>query len=143
MRCQHKETIPSIEIESHMWLKFPIHEEIARHNGQPILKEKCSNTDYLNMGIVMKRINKFRTLRHAFPQFPQRLFPNERPNVVSGHHLHFTQLLSQKKVSRSKLVSPTVFTLPYDLKMYTSAFRDVRQKVFVSRNLNKWALKLA
>ena len=86
-----KEAIPSIEMMSQMWLGFPIHEAIATHKGQEVLREHRTNEDFAKLGTPPREVIDFMTLRRAYPQVPQALYPHERPDAVPGNHLHFTQ----------------------------------------------------
>ena len=93
-----KETIPSIDIFSHMWLGFFIHEEIAIQKGMGIIHETRTNEEFARLGTPLSEVIEFKTLRRAFPRVPQACFPHERPDAVLGNHLHFTQLSRQEKV---------------------------------------------
>lgn len=45
------------------------------------------------------------TLRHAFPQVAQRLYPNKQPNTIPGQHLHFTQVSHKDRVNQATGIS--------------------------------------
>ena len=45
-----KEAIPSIDIVSHMWLGFPIHEAIATHKGKDIIREYRTKEEFARVG---------------------------------------------------------------------------------------------
>ena len=94
-----KEAIPSIDIFSHMWLEFSIHEEIAIQKGMGIIHETRTNEEFARLGTPLSEVIEFKTLRRAFPRVPQVCFPHERPDAVPGNHLHFTQLSWQEKVN--------------------------------------------
>jgi hypothetical protein len=95
---KNKEAIPSIDIVSHMWLGFPIHEAIAIRNGMEIIQERRTQEEFVQLGTPPREIIEFKTLRRAFPRVPQTCYPHERPDAVPGNHLHFTQLPRQEKV---------------------------------------------
>lgn len=124
------ETIPSIDIMSHIGLGFPIHEEIERHRGTPIMMDNRSDIDFHNIGMPPNNILEFYTLRHAFPQVQQKLFPNERPNAVPGHHIPFTQIPSQKKVN-AETYSLEASTSPYDLIPTLEKYIDEKHEELV------------
>ena len=96
-----KERIPSIDIVSHMWLGFPIHEVVAVQKGGDIIREHRTTEDIARIGTPPTEIIHFNTLRRAFPRVPQIFYPSERPDAVPGNHLHFTQLPRQEKVNSS------------------------------------------
>ena len=93
-----KEAIPSIDIVSHMWLGFPIHEAVATHKDKEIIREHRTNEEFARVGTPPQEIEEFMTLRRAFPRVPQMLHPNERPDTVPGNYLHFTQLPRLEKI---------------------------------------------
>ena len=94
-----KETIPNINIVSHMWLRFSIHEVVASQRGTKIIHEHRTNEDFAKIGTPSREIIDFKTFRRAFPQVPQMFYPNERPYAVPDNHLHFIQLPRQENVS--------------------------------------------
>ena len=96
-----KEAIPSIDIVSHMWLGFPIHEAIATHKGKDIIREHRTNEEFTRIGIPPHEVIDFTTLRRAFPRVPQMLHPTERPDTVPGNYLHFTQLSRLEKIDHT------------------------------------------
>ena len=93
-----KEAIPIIDIVSHMWLGFPIHEAMALHRGAEIISEHCTNEEFAKIGTPTREILDFRTLRRAFPRIPQTYYPSKRPDAIPGHHLHFTQIPRQENI---------------------------------------------
>ena len=96
-RMRTKEAIPSIDIVSHMWLGFSIHEAIATQRGTEVIYETRSHEEFEQLGTPPMEIIEFKTLRRAFPRVPQVFYPNERPDAVPGNHLHFTQLPKLEK----------------------------------------------
>ena len=88
-----KEAIPNIDIVSHMWLGFPIHEAVANHRNKEIIREHRIKEDFARVGTPPQEVIDFMTLRRAFPQVPQVLHPNERPDAVPGNHLHLLNSL--------------------------------------------------
>ena len=95
---RNKVAIPSIDIVSHMWLGFPIHEAMALHRGIEIIRETRTNEEFAKIGTPSREIIDFRTLRRAFPHVPRTYYPSERPDAVPGHHLHFTQVPRLEKI---------------------------------------------
>ena len=81
-----KEAIPSIDIVSHMWLGFSIHEAIATQKGMEIIHETRTNEEFSKTGTPSREVLEFRTLRRAFPRVPQVCYPHERPDAVPGNH---------------------------------------------------------
>ena len=96
-----KEAIPSIDVVSQMWFGFSIHEAIATQRGKGIILEHRANEEFVKLGTPPNEIIDFKTIRRAFPRVPQICYPNERPDVVPGHHLHFTQIPRQERVDPS------------------------------------------
>lgn len=80
-----------------MWLGYTIHEENAIQGGKAIM-EKGTNKDSRIIGTPPSEVNKLWALRHASPWVPQLLYLNGWLDVVSSHHLHFTQLPRQEKI---------------------------------------------
>ena len=96
---QHKrEAIPSIDIVSKMWLGFSIHEAIATQKGMGIILEHRTMDEFEKLGTPLSEIQDFNSTRRAFPRVPQACYPNERPDAVPGHHLHFTQIPRHERV---------------------------------------------
>ena len=81
-----KEAIPSIDIVSHMWLGFSIHEAITTQKGMGIIHETRTNEEFLKIDTPSREVLEFRTLRRAFPRVPQVCYPHERPDAVPGNH---------------------------------------------------------
>jgi hypothetical protein len=72
-------TILSIDIMTLIWLGFPIHKELEKHRGTPILKEHCTHTNFHAMHTPpLDEVIEFHNLKHAFPRVPQKFFPNEK-----------------------------------------------------------------
>ena len=63
-----------------------------------IIQEHRTNEDFTKIGTPVREIIEFKTLRRAFPRVPQLCYPNERPDAVPGHHLHFIQLPRYERV---------------------------------------------
>ena len=90
----------SIDMIGQMWLGFHMQEAFAIQRGKKELKERRTDEEFTNLGTPASEIQEFRSLRRAFPRTKQILFPNERPDVVSGQHLHFTQIPMYEKISQ-------------------------------------------
>ena len=84
----------------HMWLGFQMHETLATQRGKKELKEMCTNEDFQATGTPGSEVDEFHTLKRAFPRVKQTLYPTERPDVVPGQHLHFTQIPMYEKTSQ-------------------------------------------
>lgn len=106
-----------------MWLGFPIHEAIATQSGKKIMRERRTNEDFAKIRTPSKEVTDIKTLRKAFSQVPQMLYPSERPNAVRGHHPHFIQLLMQQKVD-SATGYPKDFVLLSALSTASKALVD-------------------
>lgn len=58
-------------------------------------------------------------LYQSFPSEHKRLYPNERPDVELGCHLHFKQFPIHEKVKQNVKLSkgsPSLFAMTLDLK---------------------------
>ena len=67
------------------------------------------------------------TLRRPFPQVPQMLHPNERPDTVPGNYLHFTQLPRLEKIDLTTMLSKGFqVTICFDHDFKRKARHDVR-----------------
>ena len=130
-KSQHertKETIPSIDIVSHMWLGFPIHEAIAIQRGNAIIHEHRTPEDFTRLGTPTKEVIEFKTLRRAFPHVPQVCYPHERPDAVPGNHLHFTQIPRLEKIdSTTGLSEGFQVTIRYDFGFKGITKQDARR----------------
>ena len=62
-----------------------------------ILKDTQLDEEFFNVGTTL---TEFRTFCQAFPRTRKCLYPHERPNVVPGHHLHFTLLPKHEKAKQ-------------------------------------------
>ena len=93
-----KEAIPSIDMVTHMWLGFSIHEAIATQKGKGIIQENRTNEEFLKLRIPINEVIEFKTTKRASPRVSQLFYPNERPDAVLSNHLHFTQIPRQEKV---------------------------------------------
>ena len=123
-----KEAIPSIDIVSHMWLGFPIHEAIAIQRGKEIIREHRTTEEFTRLGTPTKEVIEFMTLRRAFPHVPQSCYPHERPDAVPGNHLHFTQLPRLEKVDPSTGLSAGFhITIRYDFGFKNMSRQDARR----------------
>lgn len=60
-----------------MWLGYPIHEELKKHQGTPILKDSRTNTKFHNAHTPLDEVIKLCTLQQAFPQIPQKFFSKQ------------------------------------------------------------------
>ena len=87
-----------IDMLSHMWLGFQMHETLLIQRGKSILKEARTDEDFLAVGTPPSEVQDFRSLRRVFPRTSQILYPSERPDTVLGQHLHFTQLPRYEKI---------------------------------------------
>ena len=130
-KLQHektKEAIPSIDIVSHMWLGFPIHEAIAIQRNKEIIHEHRTTEEFTRLGNPTTEITEFKTLRRAFPHVPQAYFPHERPDAVPGNHLHFTQIPSQEKIDPSTGLSEGFhITIRYDFGFKSISRQEARR----------------
>ena len=123
-----KEAVPSIDIVSHMWLGFPIHEAIAIQRGQDIIHEHRTNDEFTRFGTPTKEIIEFKILRRAFPHVPQVCYPHERPDAVPGNHLHFTQLPILEKTDPTIGLSEGFHvTIKYDIGFKSMSRQDARR----------------
>ena len=77
-----------------------MHEALAILRGRNELKEKHTDEEFANIGTPTNEIEEFRSLRRAFPRTKQFLYPTERPDAVTGQHLHFTQIPMYEKTSQ-------------------------------------------
>ena len=93
-----REAILSIDIVSKMWLGFSIHEAIAIQKGKGIILEHRTNEEFEKLGTPPNEVIDFNSVRRAFPRVPQICFPNERPDAVPGHYLHFTQIPRHERI---------------------------------------------
>ena len=130
-KSQHEKTmedIPSIDIVSHMWLGFPIHEAIATHWNKEVIREHRTNEEFTKLGTPTREIIEFKTLRRAFPHVPQAYFPHERPDAVPGNHLHFTQIPSLEKIDSSTGLSEGFhITIRYDFGFKSISRQEARR----------------
>ena len=83
----------------HMWLGFHMHEASSMQLGKNVLVEKRTDAEFTSVGTPISEVREFRSLRRAFPRTAQFLYPNERPDVVPGQHLHFTQIPMYETIS--------------------------------------------
>ena len=88
-----------IDMVSRMWLGFHMHEEFSIQCGKQKIMEKRTNEEFHVIGTPDMEVQEFRSLRHAFPHTKQVLYPSERPDAVSGQHLHFTQVPKYERTS--------------------------------------------
>lgn len=95
------EAIPCIDIVSHMWLGFPINEEIERHRGTPIMNNTCSNIKYHKVGTPSSKIIKFWTLRVLKKLFPTRGYMLVQATIFTSPKSQ-VKWWSMKKPSYSK-----------------------------------------
>ena len=130
-KLQHektKEAIPSIDIVSHMWLGFPIHEAIAIQRGNAIIHEHRTPEDFTRLDTPTKEVIEFKTLRRAFPHVPQVCYPHERPDAVPGNHLHFTQIPKLEKIDPTTGLSEGFqITIRYDFGFKGMSKQDTRR----------------
>ena len=77
-----KEAISNIDIVSHMWLGFPIHEAVETYKDKEVIRKHRTNEKFARVGTPLQEVVDFMTLRRAFPRVPQMLHPNERPDTV-------------------------------------------------------------
>ena len=84
---------------SQMWLGFQMHEALLTQRGKNVLTETRTDDEFHAIGTPPMEVQEFRSLRHAFPRTKQILYPSERPDAVSGQHLHLTQIPRYEKIS--------------------------------------------
>jgi hypothetical protein len=112
-----------------MWLGFPIHEAIAIQRGKAIITEHRSTKEFTRLGTPTKEIIEFKTLRRAFPHIPQVYYPHERPDAVSGNHLHFTQIPRLEKIdSNTGLSEGFHVTVRYDSGFKSISRQEARRR---------------
>lgn len=100
-----------------MWLGFSIYEAITLQKGEEIIHEHRTSKEFVHLGIPVSEVIEFKMLRRAFPRVPQTFYPSERPNAVTGNHLHFTQLPSQENVDTNTGLSEDFYiTFRYDFR---------------------------
>ena len=111
-KLQHektKEAIPSIDIVSHMWLGFPIHEAIAIQWGKEIIHEHQTTEEFTRLGTPTKEIIEFKTLRRAFPHVPQVYYPHE--HSLEGNRVFSTRSFDTKNFCVGVLSFCSIFEL--------------------------------
>jgi len=123
-----KEAIPSIDIVSHMWLGFPIHEAIATQRRKEIIHEQRTSEEFTRLGTPTREIIEFKTLRRAFPHVPQVHYLHERPDAVPDNHLHFTQIPRLEKVDPTTGLSEGFHvTIRYDFGFKSMNKQEARR----------------
>lgn len=122
-----KEAIPSIDLVSHMWLGFLIHEAVALQNGKEIIREHHTNEGSARIGTPSRETIDFKTPWRAFPRMPQMLYPNERLDATPA-----TIFTSPKSRGKKRLIPqpdyPKGSTLPSDLTTASKALVDKKQE---------------
>ena len=88
-----------IDMLSHMWLGFQMHEALLIQRGKHTLMESRTDEEFIALGTPPTEVHEFRSIRRAFPRTSQILYPSERPDAVPGQHLHLTQLPRYEKIS--------------------------------------------
>ena len=104
-----KENIPSIDIVSHMWLGFSIHEAIAIQRGEEVIREHHTSEDFTHLGTPLVRPLNFKHFGEHSPESPKLIFQVRGPMPYPA--TIFTSLKSRaKKKSTPHPVSPRAFT---------------------------------
>jgi hypothetical protein len=104
-----------------------MHETIFSQLGKKSLVDKRTDAEFTDMGTPASEVHEFRSLRRAFLRTKQRLFPNERPDAVSGQHLHFTQIPRYEKISNNTgLTDGFHVTIRFDGEYKTLTRQEVK-----------------
>ena len=109
------------------WLGFHMHKALAVQRGKRELKESRTEEEFTALDTPVTEIQEFRSLRQTFSRTKQVLYPSERPDVVPGQHLHFTQIPMHKKTFQDTgLTEGFHVTIRFDGKYKKLSHKEVK-----------------